>query len=677
MNAVNEKVALTHEQLDRITGLGLLLAGKLDKEVAMKQPIEERWLRNLRQYHGIYEADVMAKIVENGGSQAFVNMTRPKTNAGEAKLTEMLVPNDDRNFSVGDTAVPTNPGETPDAELAKQRAEQAKRMEDVVFDQLSESDYEVHQRDVIGDAAKLGTGIVKGPVVGENRVRSWQQTEAGFELVWSDDIRPMVYRVNPWDFYPDMRARRIGEAEHTFERKYLPKSELAEMRSRTGYLAEPIATLLAEGDARSFDHTEGHFNELRALSGLESAQPGDYELWFFNGMLDAADLVACGCEIEGYEQGEDAGLMLYATVEFIGDQVIRAYVQPLETAEQLYSVFCYEEDESSIFGFGVPHEMEDAQDVVNTAWRMLLDNAGLSVGPQTVLDITGISPADGSDDYTLRPRKAWIKKDKSVPIQNVFATFTVDSHQPELANIIQMASALVDEETGMPKLQEGQMGGAPDTLGGMSMLMNASNAQIRRIVKRFDDDCTKPTIGRFYDWNMLFNEDETIKGDYKVDARGSSTLLVKETQQQGLMQMINLAATPGLAPMHKMGEIVRKAWQSFHIPADEVVHSDEEIAANMEQLQQAQQQGGEGGDPNQVRLRIAQMNSQDKAQDRQLKYQLAMMEQQQEVMALAQAKDMTLEQMKARLGEISLNHRSKLTLMAGEARAEQNPQVNL
>jgi len=365
-------------------------------------------------------------------------------------------------------------------------------------------------------------------------------------------------------------------------------------------------------------------------------------------------------------------------VEFIGEQVIRAYVQPLETAEQLYSVFCYEEDESSVFGFGVPEEMEDAQDVLNTAWRMLLDNAGLSVGPQVVVDRKAIVPADGSDDYTLRPRKAWVKKDSSVPIQNAFWTFTVDSHQAELANIIQMASSLVDEETGMPKLQEGAMGGAPDTLGGMSMLMNASNAQLRRIVKRFDDDLTKPTIGRFYDWNMLFNEDESIKGDYKVDARGSSTLLVKETQQQGLMQMINLAATPGLAPMHKMGEIVRKAWQSFHIPADEVVYSDEEITANMKRLQQAQQEpGGEGSDPNQVRLQIAQMNSQDKARDRRLKYDLAMLVQQHELLELAQAKDMTLEQVKARLAEISLNHRSKLSLMAGEARVEQDPAVNI
>lgn len=46
--------------------------------------------------------------------------------------------------------------------------------------------------------------------------------------------------------------------------------------------------------------------------------------------------------------------------------------------------------------------------------------------------------------------------------------------------------------------------------------------QIKDQVKNFDDGITKPFISAMYHWNMKFNSDSDIKGDYAVQARGTS-----------------------------------------------------------------------------------------------------------------------------------------------------------
>ena len=53
----------------------------------------------------------------------------------------------------------------------------------------------------------------------------------------------------------------------------------------------------------------------------------------------------------------------------------------------------WEDDKGSVFGHGIPYLMRHAQRVVNSSWLMLLDNAGLTAGPQIVLNREMIRPA--------------------------------------------------------------------------------------------------------------------------------------------------------------------------------------------------------------------------------------------------------------------------------------------
>ena len=105
----------------------------------------------------------------------------------------------------------------------------------------------------------------------------------------------------------------------------------------------------------------------------------------------------------------------------------------------------------------------------------------------------------------------------------------------------------IDDETALPVQAEGELTDNPNiTATATNFMSMASNITFRRVVKNFDDGITTPSIRRLYDWNMQHNSRDDIKGDMKVDARGSSALLQRELQAQMLLNMAqNWCSSPG------------------------------------------------------------------------------------------------------------------------------------
>ena len=232
--------------------------------------------------------------------------------------------------------------------------------------------------------------------------------------------------------------------------------------------------------------------------------------------------------------------------------------------------------------------MRDPQSAIGAAWRMMLDNAGLSVGPQIVIDREKIEPADGL--WELRPRKIWLSKVAIAKDERPFQVFEIAMHQQELAGIIQLAKQFIDDVTGITALAQGEQGqGVTKTAQGMALLMNSTNVVFRRIVKNFDDDLTVPNLRRIYDWNMQFSKKEEIKGDYDIDARGSSVLLVREMQAQNLMTLaVHFGGHPVYGVMLKHADMLRTIFRAHMLKADEHVLDDEAIAKVQKKMAEAQ-----------------------------------------------------------------------------------------
>jgi hypothetical protein len=217
---------------------------------------------------------------------------------------------------------------------------------------------------------------------------------------------------------------------------------------------------------------------------------------------------------------------------------------------------------------------------------MMLDNAAVTTGPQIGINRTKISPVDG--DWKLKPFKFWDLKGTATNINEVFSKMEFTSHTPELQSIYQLARVLVDETSGLPMLQHGEQGQSTQTLGGMSMLMNAANTVRRRQVKLWDDNVTRPLINDFYHFNMEFNGDESIKGDYNVYARGTTALLVKEQMAQSISNFIGMigSAAPFSHVLEMKAREIIQAWADTQCLPDNVVPTREELDDYMKRKQE-------------------------------------------------------------------------------------------
>ena len=308
---------------------------------------------------------------------------------------------------------------------------------------------------------------------------------------------------------------------------------LRERMNRTGFNKLAVKQILKDEKNRS-TLTEEHLAQLRSIQGITIYVDDRYIVLKYIGPLDHELMKQAGME------ASDDELEQYYGIVWLCENVVLK-IDPffLDSGALPWSVCYAEKDSMSPFGWGIPRLMRGEQRAANASWRMMIDNGGLSTGPQTVMDALAITPADGKPGMT--PRKTWIKNPayKEIPIGNVFSQFTIDSHQAELMNIFELAIKLADEVTMTPMILQGDQ--APHitkTAQGMAMLNNNANIVQKRAVKHYDDNFTAPLINRFFEWEMCFNPREEIKGDWQVIAKGASVLMEKELQSQTQMQFM-------------------------------------------------------------------------------------------------------------------------------------------
>ena len=702
------------DMAERLRVFGVRLQSKADDQVQQRYSIDERWLDDLRQFNGQYDKVTAATLAASGGSKLFVNITRNKVNAAEARLIDILFPTDDRNWGIQPTPVPylskiakdEDPVQNEDGSpfvtdkgvqvekrdiaqgVIEEARERSNAMQDEIADQLTETNYNSVNRDMVHDAVLYGTGILKGPVILGKTRQKWSevvddqgQVAQVIEIV--EDLKPGAERVDPWDFFPDMQSRSIDDAEFIFQRHYMSKKALRDLADKPGFLRTQIAEVLKQDADNS--HTATHLQEMQSMAGLSSYENGRFEVWEYHGPVEKEDLIAAGVEVD-----EDDVFTDYSGVVWFSEgRVIKAVINPADTGDMPYSVFNWEGDDTSVFGVGIPFLMRSSQKVLNATWRMLMDNAGLSVGPQTVINSQVVRPADGN--WRLTPHKVWELTDKNGNVNNVFGSFEINSHMTELIALFQYARQIADEETALPQIAQGEQGSATDTASGMSMLMNSANTMLRRVVKNFDDDVTRPFIKRMYDWNMQFNPKEDVKGDFCIDARGTSSLLVKEQQAANLMNLMNIAASPLLEPLTNTAALYRKVVSSMQIEADEIVKSTEEIELETQKMQQQmeaqqqammqaqqQQQQAPTGDPlAQQKLELEaqkmQMDAQLKGAQIQAQAQKLELDQQKiasdrelELAKMAAEKGIKVSEMRTKLGIEKMKVQSKDSLFEKE-----------
>ena len=682
--------------------------------------VDKRWLEDEDQYNAKDNvnkaASQMMTSVEQGypvttqgakphRSTVYIGLTRQKTNAAEARISDILLPTDDRNWGIKPTPKPKLMAMSRDTQMAgdketgqplmnpdtgeplamrdiaraamKTAREKSDAMQLEIEDQLVECDYNGELRKVIHNSARLGTGVIKGPIVTNRTRKAWQpykdmEGNTIHQLDIVNEVTPASFSVDPRNVWPDPGCGdSIHNGKGIYEREQLTSRQVRDLAKQPGFMKEQLRKVLEEGPKKS-----ATFQELKDEDQRDIARDV-YEMWSYWGEVDHDDLDAAGIKV-----GEKDELRaVSACVVMINSTIVKAFLNPLEGGDLPYDFYVWERVSDSVWGYGIPYLMRAQQKVLNAAWRQMMDNAGVSSGPQIIVKAGAIQPAD--KQWQISARKIWFATDEVDDVRKAFTAVEFNSHQVELSGIIKMAMELADMETGVPVIMQGEKGAAPDTVGGMQMLMNSANVVLRRLVKQFDDMITRPHIRRYYDYNMMYNEDEEIKGDFSIDARGSSALLIRDIQNQAFLNLLAAGANPVYGVYLDTQKLFEKALQAQHIDPKDVFKSEDELEKLKEQqknpqeappdpamavaqlrgqieMEKAKAQNAGDMAELQVRQGIAQQEGEIRMAEMQLTREI-------EMLKMANNQNLTLEQIKAKLADTAMRERGKKELYAAEA----------
>ena len=610
---------------------------------------EERWLRAYRNYRGLYGPDV--QFTEAEKSRVFIKVTKTKTLAAYGQIVDVLFANQRFPLSVDPTELPegvvedvsfdpqepeelqgdtslSSPygfagdgndlepgstekslqdklgvlqnklepvqdklkegaGKTPTAITFSPAMIAAKKMQKKIHDQLEESGASKHLRNAAFEMALFGTGVMKGPFATDKEYPNWNddgEYDPLFKTV------PQVEHVSCWDFYPDPDANSMDEAQYVIERHKMSRSQLRGLKKRPYFRDAVIDECIAIGENYTKKYWEDDLSDYAPEHGIDRFEVLEY--W---GMCDVEMLLDQGVEIPKELRDFDE---LQANIWVCNNKLIRMVLNPFKPSKIPYHASPYELNPYSFFGIGIAENMDDTQTLMNGFMRMAVDNAVLSGNLIVEVDETNLVPGQ---DLSLYPGKVF-RRQGGAPGQAIFGTKFPNVSQENMM-LFDKARVLADESTGFPSFAHGQTGvqGIGRTASGISMLMGAAQGGTKTVIKNVDDYLLRPLGEGFFRFNMQFDFDPEIKGDLEVKARGTESLMANEVRSQRLMQFLQIASSPALAPFAKFQYVIREIAKSMDLDPDKVTNNMDEAALQAEIMKgfqaPAQPVGPEGAAP--------------------------------------------------------------------------------
>jgi hypothetical protein len=553
----------------------------------IRQPQEDQWLMNLRQFYSQYEPTIQMKA---GRSRTFIGITRMKVMAGFSRLVDIFFPaSGKRHWEVGPTPESDNFNEEEIEEPvisngiadAPQIEEEetpeklaAKKMSKKINDQLVESDYDLMLLEGILECAILGTGCLKAASIKIEKEFAWVNTEDQgwlFQPIEEQAIKPQIEGPSVFDIYPDPNAANIKSAVGCFQRHIFNKHEFRQLKKLGGFKPDEIDKFLLRfpnGNHTDLDH-EIERKKLAFQTQHEEANLR-YDVLEYWGWVDGLDLREVGVEIPDSNLNSE----YMANVWCVGSTIIKAVLDPSSQAVLPFFLFPYEKVPKKIFGKGVPEICSDSQEILNAAARRLLDDVAM-LGPQIEVNVDEIDSGAQYSVGDIFPFKVHPRSggDNATPLIRVH---NLNSVSAELVEIIGIFRNFIDEELNLPTL-------GTDTSAETAEATRAqqSNANIinRSIVKNIDKYAIDPFITKLYMFFMQWSDDESIKGDYKVNAKGSSTLVKAEAMTTQLINMLNITNNPTDQQLIKRDNMLRMIAENQGLDADEVVKTKKEIDA--------------------------------------------------------------------------------------------------
>jgi len=605
------------------TALAAYIHGCWDRAKFAKQEITERLLKCERQRRGVYDPDKQMEIAKTGGSDIYMRLSDIKCRAAASWIKDVMTVSGQRPFDLTVSHDPEVPPEIKmsiidlvkteamdylqsgmaihpetfrvrmeqvhDEILVKLREEaknNAQRMRDKIDDQMSDGNFDAAFRDYIDDFVTYPCAILKGPVVRRRKKMTWGP---GYTPVVTTTFVREFARVAPFDIYPSPNSGGPNDG-WMIERHRLSRSELQSMKGVPGYNDENIDQALERFGDQGFRTWLMGDQERDNLEGKPHSRlynDAVIEALEFWGSVSGEKLLDWGMPKSDIKSDKEYEINAWQ----IGPYVIKAVLNPDPLGKRPYEVSQWNEIPGAFWGVALPEQMRDVQMMCNASARALANNMGIASGPQ--VEVTVDRLPDGEDVTSIYPWKLWqVTTDRTGGGQPAVRFYQPNMNADVLMNVYAQFAKQADEVTGIPNYVYGSSGvsGAGRTASGLSMLMDNAAKGIKQAIATIDR-AVAGVVKRLYIHNMMFDQDEYIKGDFQVVAKGAMGLIAKEQISLRRNEFLQATANPvdlQIVGMEGRAYLLREVAKSLQMDTDKIVKDPEELKFEAEQAQMAQ-----------------------------------------------------------------------------------------
>ena len=524
--------------------LGQTLQKRWQQWFQAKRNIEEEWLKDLRAFNQINDADVAG--ISKFHSHIYIGLTRTKAMAAYARISDLMFQSTARHWTLSPTPIPKSQ-QLNTQDTFEQSKLKADAMQKEIDDQLIDIDYECAAKSAILEACIIGTGCVKGITPSVKQVTRWskQVSEDGLSEDWvvvKEEIpAPKGAIVSCFDLYPDPYASSVENMSGIYERHILNRTQFIALKDNPQFDTDKINEILERTDKGNHIplYHEVDRRNIAKITDTTAAKAEMYDVLEYWGQVSGRLLTLAG--VDGVSETESA----WCNVWTCSGVTLLAKVMPMAKQRIPYNFFIYSKVPYQFWGVPPTRMMRHTQAIVNGSVRIMLDGMAMSAIPMA--EVNTLMLKDGQDPKVMKAGQIWLR-DKGDQGEPAVRFFQPSVPTGALMDMIQLFKGYADDETSLPAYTYGDNSGEINqTAKGLSMQLGQAAIPIKQVIKNLEDGLIKPLIQSLYDWNMQWSDKEELKsGDMEIQVLGSSSLIAKEAKVQSLMQFLNIASSNAL-----------------------------------------------------------------------------------------------------------------------------------
>lgn len=575
-----------HYDSAEMTELSSYVKGIFDSFKTSRIPFEAVWQECWWNFLGKYQPNLNWKHKSEGKgyrSKIFIKLTSLKCNTAHSKIADVLfsgrnvMPFDIEALEPDKFGIPAEAAKEASAVMKKRLKEHLKKIRLKKLMDIG-----------ILEMAVLGTSVMKGPIIDikkvpQVRVRNIAGMPANqidesinpFEVVYTDEIVPLIDRVSLWEYYVDANASSAQDSIGEIHFSRMLPAKFKQFAYQGGYDREAVIEAAKRINANDDDNNKyvQMADNYTGEHGVKDEKISVLEYW---GLVPVQMLKDAGVECPADVDDEDS---IEALVVLAGDGiVIKACVNPL--GRRPFYVCPFKERPGQIYGVGVAEAMRDSQKMINSAARLLIDNKALSGNGMVAVNLDRIN-TKRTKDLEVYSGKTWYVKGNFAP-HDAISSVQFPDVTMGLRELIEMFERFADEETGIPKYTHGEQGSFLNkTATGMSMLMTQANVNLKTVIENIDDYWIEPIVEAMGDFlNTVMGAGASIPLKYK--ATGADSMIAKEIKMENYMKFLQVTANPQDAIFMDRIKLMKAIARLLE--TDDVMRTDEEIKKIMAEM---------------------------------------------------------------------------------------------